>query len=209
VRTTEVRDVFAGKYRTTKGVISGERKNLQFVMVTTTSALGRSSLYNRLRLHGVTYFERAGFTEGYGHFQVPPDLFEDIREYLALRKCSYADGNRFGNGPNWRFRVIRAALELIGIDRDLLRHGIRREVFISRLAKNADDILAGRAMRPNYSGLLSVEEVGRLARERWIYPRARRRPEFVRWSRDSIHGLLAGQDSERRVLARPLDANEA
>jgi hypothetical protein len=191
VRTKEVRDCFLERYRGRKGVISRKKKQSSLVMVTTSSALGRSSVYNRLRLGGVSYFESLGFTSGYGHFHVDDDLFSEMREYLKRKRHPYSDNNRFGNGPNWKFRAIRATLEALGVDRDLLYHGIKREVFICRLAKNADRILSGENKRPNYSGLLSVDEVSRLALERWVCPRAQRQPQFAGWRREDILSLLA------------------
>ena len=190
VRTKEVRDAFRRRYGHARGVISGKEKDPKLVLVTTTSALGRSSIYNRLRLDGTKYFQPIGFTSGYGHFHVDGELFDSLREYLRLRKHSYSANNRFGNGPNWKFRAIRAAFELIGIDRDLLHHGVRREVFVCPLAENAKRILRGEQKRPNYNGLLSMGEVGRLAIERWIVPRAERRPEFLAWQREGILDLL-------------------
>ena len=191
VRTREVRDMFGKRYNRSTGIISGESKRPRLVMVTTTSALGRSSLYNRLRLGGEDYFQSIGYTSGFGHFHVPNPLFEEMREYLRLRKHSYFDGNRFGNGPNWKFRAIRAALELMGVKRDLLHHGIQREVFMCHLAENCIDFLRGEMKRPDYNGLLSVSEVGALSLERWICPRALRRPDYVNWKRDNLVRLLA------------------
>ena len=193
VRTKEVRDCFTARYRRAVGVISGKRKAPSLVMVTTSSSLGRSSVYNRLRLDGVTYFESVGFTSGYGHFHVDQSLFEEMRAYLKRRRHPYFGNNRFGNGPNWKLRAIRASLGLPGIDHDLLHHGINREVFICRLAKNADRILRGENKRPNFNGLLSVDEVSCLALERWVCPRAHRRPEFCRWRREDILSLLSSR----------------
>jgi hypothetical protein len=190
VRTREVRDVFADRYAQSTGIISGIAKRPRLVMVTTTSALGRSSIYNRLRLQGQTYFQSVGYTSGFGHFHVPNPLFEEMREYLRLRRHPYFGGNRFGNGPNWKFRAIRAALELMGIKREVLQHGIQREVFVSRLAKNCLEFLRGEHTRPNYQGLPSVAEVGRLALERWMCPRALRCPEFANWRREDIMNQL-------------------
>jgi hypothetical protein len=51
VASQEVGDAFDAKYGTRPGVISQRAKNPRLVLVTVTSALGRSSVYNRLRLH--------------------------------------------------------------------------------------------------------------------------------------------------------------
>ena len=89
----------------------------------------------------------------------------ELRNYLRKKKHKYVDGHKFGKGPNWRLRTIRAAFDALDFRADLLRHGIGREVFVCDLASNARSILKGEATRPMYGELLSVDEVGRLARD--------------------------------------------
>ena len=172
IRTNEVRRVFARRYADARGVISKRRKHPKLVLVTTSSALGRSSVYNRLVLNGEPFFVPLGYTAGWGHFHVPDTLYSLLRSYLSLKGHDYADGNRFGDGPNWRLRAVRQAFQYLGLSQNLLHHGIPRQVFACRLASNADKILRGEATRPNYRELLSVSEVAERARTRWMEPRA-------------------------------------
>jgi hypothetical protein len=90
-------------------------------------------------------------------------------------------------------RTTRAALEALGFKDDLLRHGIQREVFMAVLADNATKILQDGKGRPDLSSLLSAEEVSKLAAQRWIVPRAQRKPEYKLWRRENIVGLLGDQ----------------
>jgi hypothetical protein len=73
--------------------------------VTTSSSLGRSSVYNRPKLGRETYFASIGYTQGWGYFHVPDSLFAELRAYLRKRQHKYVDGHRFGQGPNWRLRT--------------------------------------------------------------------------------------------------------
>jgi hypothetical protein len=116
-----------------------------------------------------------------------------MREYLRLSKHPYADRHRFGHGPNWRLRTIRAALGQLGINESVLRHGIQREVFFCPLARNARRILATGKGRPDLSTLKAVEEISSLARARWIEPRATRLDEYKAWRRDDIPRLIRGE----------------
>ena len=200
IRSREVVQAFSRRYHNSVGVISGESKRASLVAVTTSSALGRSSLYNRLSLDGVRYFSRIGFTGGWGHFHVPDDLFEDMRRYLTLRRHAYARGYEFGDGPNWRLRSIRATLDLMGYDPDLLRHGVNREVFISWLASNGGEILSGERRRPDYSTLRRVSDIGALARERWMEPRALRDESFRQWHPTELLPLLDWRLISRRPI---------
>lgn len=203
VRSRQVYDDFTRTYGATTGIISGEDKHARLLAVTTSSSMGRSSVYNRLRLGGTDYFEPIGYTLGWGHFHITDELFGQMREYLRLIKHPYADRHRFGQGPNWRLRTIRAALGEIGINESVLRHGIQREVFLCPLANNALRILKTGKGRPDLKALLSAEEISELARERWIAPRAERRPDFSKWRREDIKHLIFGTPdiSTRRSAA--------
>lgn len=190
VRTDQVRRDFQSRYGQTTGIISQEAKRAKLVMVTTSSALGRSSVYNRLKINGDEYFRSIGFTGGWGHFHVPDDLFWDLREYLRGMNHEYVDGHAFGDGPNWRLRTIRAALDALGFGGDLLRHGIRREVFSCNLAANASKVLRGERKRPNFNTLKTVDKVSELAKERWIVPRAGRQPDYLGWDAANFETLV-------------------
>lgn len=193
IRSVEVRDTFRKKYHTTKGIISRKRKHAELVAVTTTSALGRSSVYNRVRLDSITYLKPLGYTEGWGHFHIPDAVFADVRTYLQRRRRKYAKGFKFGDGPNWRLRALRLAMGLVGLRPELLRHGIKREVFITELASNAQQILKGTRKRPKYDDLLTVAEISKLAKERWIVPRAERCPDFRDHTVDHIEAMLSAK----------------
>jgi hypothetical protein len=190
IRTKEVRDYFSSKYEGAKGIISGKRKHAKLVVVTTSSALGRSSLYNRLTLNGIRYFKSIGYTAGWGHFHVPNSLFKLIRHYLELSGHPYSGNHRFGEGPNWRLRAIRHTMHSLNLNPNLLRHGISREVFLCQLASNANRFLTGKVSQVQYRGLLSVDEVARTAIERWVLPRATRKPEYQNWNRENTLALL-------------------
>jgi hypothetical protein len=130
IRSRDVYDDFAKAYGKTTGIISQQEKNARLLAVTTSSSMGRSSVYNRLKLGGIEYFKPIGYTRGWGHFHIPDSLFADLRDYLREIGHGYADLHCFGQGPNWRMRTTRAALEALGFEDDMLRHGIQREVFI-------------------------------------------------------------------------------
>lgn len=204
VRSREIYNEFTRTYGKRPGIISGKEKKARLLAVTTSSSMGRSSVYNRLKLDGVRYFEPIGYTRGWGHFHISDDLFRQLRDYLRSIGHQYADHYRFGQGPNWRLRTTRAAFTELGFKHDLLRHGIRRQVFISNLASNATRILRNGRGRPDLSTLLTAQQVVALALERWILPRAHRRPDYRDWNRADVRKLLHHQDIAKapRAAAR-------
>lgn len=196
VRSKEMAIAFQRKYGRAKGIISGKRKHAQLVAVTTTSALGRSSLYNRLKLGKTLYFQPVGFTAGWGHFQINDRLFIDLRAYLTRKRGKYAKrakAHQFGQGPNYRIRVVRLALKSLGMNPDILRHNLKREVFFCSLAANANQVLRCRGVRPNFLGLQDTATISMAARIRWILPRAVSRPEFRQWTVDDTIQQIRGQ----------------
>lgn len=191
VRSREVYDDFSRTYGATTGIISGKKKMARLLAVTTSSSLGRSSVYNRLNLGSQRYFQPIGYTQGWGHFHIPNSLFRELRDYLRDIDHRYADDYRFGQGPSWRLRTTRAALSELGFTGDLLRHGIRRQVFWCSFADNAATILSTGNGSPDLSSLLNAQEIAKLAIERWVAPRSKRRPDFRDWTTEDLQHLLA------------------
>lgn len=190
IRTREIVDAFNAKYRNAVGVISKVNKNPRLAAVTTTSALGRSSLYNRLKLDGRLLLQPIGFTSGWGHFHISDALFEELRAYLKQTGDPYASAFKYGNGPSWRLRMIRRALGLLGMDPDLIRHGFPREVFFCPIASNAIAFLKGDHKRIRYGDLPTVQHMSKLAVERWSIPRSQRFPEYSEWLAASFVAAL-------------------
>src|ERR1017187_8485702 len=118
IRSRDVYDHFSKTCGKTTGIISGQQKKARLLAVTTSSSMGRSSVYNRLKLDGTEYFSPIGYTGGWGHFHIPDSLFSDLRDYLREIGHSYADLHCYGEGPNWRMRSTRAALEALGFKDD-------------------------------------------------------------------------------------------
>ena len=202
VRSRDIYNDFTQKYGAATGIISRQAKTARLLVATTSSSMGRSSVYNRLKLDGIQYFRSIGYTDGWGHFHIPDVLFSELRDYLRDVGHPYADRHRFGQGPNWRLRTTRAALRILGFDDRLLRHGIQRQVFVCTLASNAREILRTGEGRPDLVSLLSVHEIGQLAVERWIVPRSRRRPEYRDWTSDEV-GKLFGNHPKIVQLSLP------
>lgn len=204
IRSREVVDAFDERYGDSVGLISGERKEARLLAVTTTSALGRSSIYNRLQLQGRKIFEPIGFTSGWGHFHFSGRIFDELRAYLEYIDDDYAVNFEFGSGPNWRIRVIRRALERLGMDTRLARHGFVREVFLCRIASNAEALLRGDSRRVLYGGLPSVREASIAALNRWVIPRAERDNRYLDWRASDLLDAIHGKPARTSIECAPL-----
>ena len=143
-----------------------------------------------MRLPGLLRLERLGHTKGYGHFHVPEPIFARMRELLEIDGHPYANGYSFGEGPSWRMRVIREALRRVGLDDELIRHGIAREVYGMGLADKWREYLLGqvetcRGTRP------VARDIADAALARWVVPRSRRVLEYAAWRRRDTEALFA------------------
>ena len=199
IASEEVGNKFQERYGGREGLISGKQKQARLTLVTVTSALGRSSMYNRLRLmpkaesatdKPVVEVRNLGATTGYGHFQITDDLFSQLRAVLQEDGHKYADGHQFGDGPNWRIRVARIGIQSLGLNPDeVLKHGIRREVYAIPIATNAHAFLAGRDKEATFD-YTPVDEIADLARNRWLVPRGERKPSYRQFRREHFRDVL-------------------
>jgi len=184
--SNEIRQIYWRKY--SGRVTEMEQRTLppHLVALTTTSAFGRSSLYNRLSYNGTIIAESLGYTEGYGTFHLM-ELYPLFREFLESQGVSTRGG--FGTGPRRKWQTMVRALDRLGLSSDLLRHGVKREVFLFRLVDNLEAYMEGRDAEPVYRHLPFSELVA-WWQERWLLPRAERVDGWREWRKEEIKSLL-------------------
>lgn len=168
----EVQEAFSRRYATRPTRIAGKMAG-PLALITTTSALGRSSVYNRLSYEGKAVFQSVGYTRGSGEFQFLNGLYRELRELVEIRHEPTAKHEKWGKGFRNRREVMLRALSTLGLSRDLIYHGVSREVFVVPLAFNTASYLRGETTR-----LIRYHRpFGSLAdyfMERWLLPRALR-----------------------------------
>lgn len=168
-----VGDAFRRRYGGRRSTISRTLLDGRLALLTTTSALGRSSLYNRLRYRERPVFQHAGYTGGSGDFHFSNGFYADLREF-ALEHCdATAKHPSWGEGFRNRRELVRKTLPLLGLSSDLLYHGIKREILVAPLAANAPAFLRGDHQRLRRAGR-SVDDLFDWFRDRWLLPRAAR-----------------------------------
>jgi hypothetical protein len=173
IATDPVRQAYWRQYATKRTEMLDQSIKQPLAAVTTTSAFGRSSMYNRLRYGERMLAEPIGYTLGYGTLHLE-HLYGEIRRYLEM-KNSYNHGG-FGAGPKVRWQNITNALTLLGLPGSLLKHGVKREVFLFRLVDDLETGMAGGGFGKPLR--LTPKDFGAYWRERWAVPRAARFPEW-------------------------------
>lgn len=180
----EVRHAVKRKYGGRETLITGDVHDGRLALVTTTSALGRSSLYNRLRLDGHLAFHSVGFTRGSGEFHFSNGVYQDLRAFAEQNCIATAKNSRWGTGFRNRREIIRKALPELGLKTDLIYHGVQREVFVAPLAQNTREFLRGEHQRLRWFHRPAAD-LFEAFRERWLLPRARRDARYREFSRES------------------------
>ncbi len=183
--SNEVREIFHQKHIDRKTLIRGQIRPPWLVLLTTTSALGRSSIYNRIKLNGYEFWRSLGFTQGSGEFHFSNGVYEQIRAYVESNCEPTAKNTAWGKGFRSRREVIKKCLPEIGLSNKLLYHGIKREIFVALLAGNGVPFLRGEISRPSFYDW-PVEELSQEFLDRWLLPRAERVPEYRTFRRESF-----------------------
>ena len=167
--SNEIRDLYAQKYASQKTIIKSRSAN-DLAMIFTTSLYGeRSSQYNRLRYDKSLIYNPIGETSGYGSLHISLETFEAMRK--LAEKGGFIISNRFGDGPNWRMRVIRTACDMLGLNSDvILRHSFKRGLYAVPLTTNFRAFLTGESEEPRYRNLPLIKLTDHW-RNRWLYMR--------------------------------------
>ena len=146
--SNEIRQIFRRKY---SDKITQIKKitSSDLVCLFTTSLYGRSSQYNRINYEGKRLYNYIGQTKGFGSLHLTDETFQAMQEYIKQKGVVIS--NRFGDGPNWRMRVIRTACDYIGLDADmLLNHSFKRNIYAIPLANNYKAVLLGETKNIDY-----------------------------------------------------------
>ena len=177
----EVRKAFRRKYEGRSSLIQKRKLSGQIALVTTISALGRSSLYNRLKFEGRLAFECVGHTQGFGEFHFSDGLYDSIMEFAKSNATATFRHEAWGKGFRNRREVIQNTLAKLGLPQSWRNHGIRREIYVSPLAKNTRAFLRGNDAELDYF-FLSVDKLFEWFRNRWLIPRSKRDKRYKNWN---------------------------
>lgn len=190
--SNEVREAFKRKYEARHSIIRGRRLLEGLAMITTTSALGRSSLYNRITYAGRRLYHSVGFTRGSGEFQFSNGIYETILQYVTQNCTPTAKQERWGTGFRNRREVIRKCLTEIGLSTDWMYHGVRREIFVVPLAQNTREFLRGEHSKLHWFDY-PASELFSWFRKRWLLPRSERDQRYLEF-KPSDYRIWSGKE---------------
>jgi hypothetical protein len=158
-----IRKLVYAKYKDTTPIISGERKVPYLVYIDTLGAFGKSAIYNRL-----LNWKFVGYTKGQSHIHITANGSWDSIKSLVPENVFRT--YKYGSGPNWKLRILKAGLKELGFSEQMLGIGWRRGYYACPLASNWREFLKGEAKIPQYINF-EREELIEYWKNRWIIPR--------------------------------------
>jgi hypothetical protein len=176
-----IRVAYKRKYGGTRSLIRQRLNDGRLALITTTSALGRSSVYNRLRFGERVLYQSVGFTKGSGDFHFSNGLYGDLSSFAENHCEPTAKQAQWGTGFRNRREVIRKSLPLLGLSSDWIYHGIEREIFVIPLAKNTREFLQGKQTHL-FPYHLSETVIFNYFQDRWLLPRIAWDQRYKSWS---------------------------
>ena len=177
VTSNEIRRAYRKKYSKVRTVLKKRRIPADLLFVTTTSAFGKSSIYNRLKFNDEVVAQSLGFTKGAGTFHIPQDVYFEIQRYLKMIRLKV--DTTFGFGPSRKMKLLRTVFKSLGLD-NYQFHNIQREFFIFPLAKNLKNVIAKGSQPKYYSRKLN--DLTDFWKKRWAIGRAERSDELKQFN---------------------------
>jgi hypothetical protein len=159
----EVRKWFYDKYKNSKSIITDVQKKPYLVYIDTMGAFGKSSIYNRL-----FNWDFIGYTKGQSHIHITANgSWELIKKAVSPEEFNTY---KYGQGPNWKMRILRKGLHELGLSEEMMSIGWQRGYYRCTLAENWRDYLQGKANRVKWKHFES-EELIEHWKSRWVIPR--------------------------------------
>ncbi len=171
--SNEIRNFIYNKYIHGNTIILQKEKDPTLIAITTSSAFGRSSQYNRISFQSMKIYKPIGYSQGWGHFHLTNGLYARIKSYLKEIESPELSKNNFGDGPNWKFRILRTAFRELNLPQNLLFHGVQRQLFIAPLANNYKDYFCSPDVEPQLIDYPQKTLINFFI-ARWFLPRAQR-----------------------------------
>lgn len=169
----EIKESYNRKYKNYITILKNRKLKPELLFITTTSAFGKSSLYNRLKYNNEIVAECLGYTQGSGTFHIPETLYEELLDFLAIKGVNVERG--YGHGPSRKLKLISFGLHYLELP-SFEYHGIKREFYLFPLVKNLKEVIHN-SQKPIWVDR-PFPKVTAYWKERWAIPRAERMPEW-------------------------------
>ena len=175
--SNELRKYYQEKYKNKKTELQGRIIKPDLLFITTTSAFGKSSIYNRLKYKNEQVAISLGYTKGSGSFHIPEKLYREILIFLKENNINIS--TTFGSGPSRKVKLLYTAFRLLKMP-DFSYHNLKREFYLFPLVANLQSVIQ-KKVKPIYYNR-PLYDLVELWKERWCLPRAKRNDEWKQFN---------------------------
>jgi len=163
----EVCHAFEEKYKGKKTIIRERTPLAKLVAVDTMAFFGKSLIYE-----GLPEWQFLGFTKGLTHIHLN-GLWEKCLELAKEMNAKSLKRNKFGHGPNWKFRVLREVFSRLGLSGEYYETGIQKGYYFRPLSAECREFLKGETDQLTYVNK-SFEEYVEFWKEKYLRRRLKR-----------------------------------
>lgn len=174
--SNEIRNHYTERYKDKVSILKKRVIAPRLLFITTTSAFGKSSIYNRLKYNDHLVAQSLGYTQGYGSFHIPEDLFQELMQFLKNKGIDVR--RHFGHGASRRIKLLGIAFRHLGLP-DYSSHNVKREFYLFPLADNLKSVIKEKK-KPDFFDR-PFDELFHFWRNRWCLPRAERNNNWCKF----------------------------
>jgi hypothetical protein len=167
--SNEIRNSYKRKYHNNNTILRKRKLPSRLLFITTTSAYGKSSVYERLKYNGETIGKFIGFTSGAGTFHISESLYNEMLIFLKQSGMDVSRG--YGTGPSRKLELIDNALQKLKIPK-FTYHNIKRGYYVFDNTKNLSSVITD-GKRPRWHDR-SLNDLFDYWLNRWCLPRIER-----------------------------------
>jgi hypothetical protein len=122
---------------------------------------GKSLIYE-----GLNEWQFLGFTQGKMHAHLN-GFWNEIINLAKNLNIKSLNKNKFGHGPNWKFRVLTEVFRILNIQEDFFSTGLTKGYYFRPLIKNWKEFLTGETNETIYVNK-SFEEYFELWKNKYL-----------------------------------------
>ncbi|CAB3287244.1 conserved protein of unknown function [Methanocaldococcus lauensis] len=202
----DIREIYENKYKDRVTFIRNRKLPARLLFITTTSAYGKGTIYERLKYNGKNLSIFIGYTKGSGTFHIPDELYEKLLKYLRLLGINTKRG--YGTGPSRKLRLISRAFYELGFKsnngKTFIYHNIKRGCYLFPHAKNLKEVIKNN-VEPEYYNY-TFREFYEYWYKRWLIPRSERNLEWKKFNlNDYINDVLNQINDAKKEIYTSLD----
>lgn len=163
----KLREDFHKKYSDKNTTLCQRKLPAHLLFITTTGAFGKSSIYTRLKLKDEWLARFIGYSNGFGSFHIPNEIYEKLLVVLSDVGVNVKRG--CGNGPSRKMRLIQKGMNELGYKNGGF-HGVKRAIYLFPFAKNTKEMIMDRCQAPLWHHRQETDLTD-FWKNRWILPR--------------------------------------